>query len=395
MATQAIKDILDTPRVLPKYVAQPSPAVIPDEFSRSGIGYEWGSEGKIVQYADGEPRHYYDPATGEYGGIALSARTAHNDIPYSADYTQIGSTVSSVESVIEGETAYEMADANGFVSQGPKFSARGQGNVWGLFESTGTGDSLRFYLKRPTNSNQQIGVQFDFDGPTISQSNQGTTDTPNDFGYRYLGTGPNGGDLYRVWFNYDTSKMSDYANGDEVRMTFRDVSGNPIFHFNQHDQDLTISAPYVTTGSSGGSMSAESFVHADGGGDFASPYEGTFLIDFRFRQTPINDRYLILSLANGMRTFPGSDDDLGARDKDQNTTVRVLPEAAQSPIKYAVTFDESETRVGINGQTSSNSHNGNFLNAEGKIRGSAGFVLRRVRYIPRKLSDSHLKTLTA
>jgi hypothetical protein len=393
MATQAVKDILDTPRVVPKYVAASSPAVVPDEFSRSGIGYEWGSEGKIVQYGDGEPRHYYDPATGEYGGIALSGRPAFNDIPYSTAYSQIGSTVGVVQSVIEGKTANKMADVSGVAGQGPTFSARGRGNLWGLFESTGSGDSFQFLLKRTTNKNQQMGVEFDFDGPAISTRSLNTSDTPNDYGYRYLGTGPNGGDLYRVWFSYETSNMNDYASGDTVRVSFRNVSGNPIFHFNQHDQDVEISAPYVT-GSSAGSMNAESFVLSDGGDNFASPYEGTFLIDFRFRQNPTGKIYFSLGGAAGLRDFGGFDARLGARDGSSNATINVLPEASKTPIKYALTFDENEMRVGINGQTSGTSHNGNFLTSEGSIDGRTGFVLRRVRYIPRKLSDSHIKTLT-
>jgi len=411
MATQQIKDILNTEVPKPSFVLSPSvPAPLPSEmpFGESGTGTGRSGKdnvartldpysGKFEQVAEDTPRIY-----GSDQSLLVEATSRTNHVKNSADVSSwdtsgVDSVSSGLASIIEGENinAYELtgtSDSDKAVEEcGVVEEAT---HHYSAIIEQSTADIVKL---RAVNRSKNAGrgfLEYDFSLGSISNSGGGVDDTHS----RILPfTGPNGGEVVRIGFSANVFG----EGGDQLEIHYYPSVGGgdkSILHHAQVEVAPNSSSPILTQGSATTRAGDDYSIFSGGQPSWWNPNEGTFFVEIVPLYQNTNDDQRILNGEDLDHRYLYLDEDGDLRAFDGTNLVSAGSVSNFSVNKGAVSFDASDITVSLNGSSMKKESNGKFLNTASLNIGYNNQLLAsisRLLYYPRALPESTLNILTS
>lgn len=404
MATQSVKDILNTEIPSPSFVLSPSvPAPLP-----SGVTHTRNGGDDVARTLDpysGKFEHVNENTPRVYGGdqslLVEAARTNH--IKNSSDATQWGTPTSTSfpsaqTSVIAGETAYEVksdssSDDRLIPDAGQTTSSQ---EVLTVIVEKGTSDRTRL---RPYGDSGGFGnVIFDFIDEEIDTL--GGADRAD---ARLLDGRRN---IYEIRIAYTPS-----SSGQNQRaILYPDPDGglgSTIFHHAQIEETPNASSPIVTQGSAA-TRAGDDYTIFDYRNDPERDYpewyndvQSTWFVDItpRYYNNSTTPAILTANGTSGIILYAGTTPDglnWGSLDGTNVANPAVGNPAFQST-KIAVSLTQNEIRCSVLGKSEVTSHNGSLLNRSSIDLGGDILLasINRLLYFPRALPESTLNTLTS
>jgi len=412
MATESIKNILDTEVPRPSFVLRPSVAApIPSEVTHTRNGQDDVARtldpysGKFESVAEDTPRVY-----GDSQSLFMEASSRKNHVLYSSAINQSnwGGTdlgaESAVSSVIKGQTAYEQAgdSSNNFANiQNGSGTLTGNAEVAHFIIEKGTAAESAVGVYNTTSGTHVFGLDYDWSADSTTVSLGAVSDS---YVRTLQSVGPNGGKVVEIVVRYAGSNGGNVNGESREARVYVDRTANSnttICHHAQIEQAPNPSSPIVT-GSTGKTRAADSYTIFSGGEpDWWNSNQGTLLFDlsiqFRSVDTP----------ESSMRVCKfGSVDEIrvdnGFKGKQfyrlTSSTNRIFDVNPFKVDNIAVSFDGATHILAVNGSSKSASAKSNIagtdsLSLGGKQRLLATF--RSITYIPRALPESTLNTLTS
>jgi len=418
MATQSVKDILNTEVPKPSFVLSPSvPAPLP-----SGVTVTRNGSDNVARTLDpysGKFEHVPEDTPRVYGAdqsLLVEAAGRTNHVPHSSSPTSTNWShdsgiivVSTYDSIVKGGTAVEVLGDGTDFSQISQSAGRFSGNketLYMIIEATSSakrsGVKIRDEIQSDTNT---IAVDFDNETTSIDKAKFGSIRFHNL--YKLKDLGPGGGPVYIVAVGYNAS------NKDNRRtVTFHpDIDNNDdkqVLHHAQLEEAPNASSPIVT-GSSAKTRAGDDYVIPKG--DWWNTKEGTFIFEFvpQLFYQPFDSEQFGFIDSNGEPTsyfnIYWADNPAPFEIQVQhnlagpNRTVAPGTAAAFQKSTFACSFSNSgKLIVSLNGQSNTRQNTkatAPLLEEKDIQTGDASFVrYADISYLPRALPESTLNTLT-
>jgi len=404
MATQSVKDILDTEVPKPSFVLSPSvPAPLPSGVTVTRNGQDNVARtldpysGKFKQVAEDTPRVY-----GSDQGLLVEADSRTNYVQYSSDlskWNSVDTALTAVDNLIDSPnaTAHSINAQNGdpnanAITDAGTFS--GGEEIYKVLIGENTSDRIQLRVRDNTDSNS-IFVQYNFS----SDSFDGTGDSQiKDANARKFGS-INGSKVTEITIRYDGFPQ---GNSRSVYI-YPDRDGNSdsvYFYHAQLEEAPNASSPIVTSGSAKTRAGDDYTISV---GDWWNTTQGSFLLTgtsrvFAAGNTFGNPAQRWLNHGANTARLHYNNGNLRLFD-DSGSNVDVLDATtAFSPVSVGISFTQNEMRLSANGSSNvTNSHDGSWLKKpSGILLGllAVSVTFQDLSYIPRALSESTLNTLT-
>lgn len=272
---------------------------------------------------------------------------------------------SEVTSVFEGEKAYEQFDDPNTAGAGylKKFSGTltGSDEVFHVVIEKGTADLIAFQVRNGA-AGAVMEVAYDWTTDTFTtQFGSVAGEHSREFPFK----GPNGGKLIHLVFRYAGSN-DDNINGDgRVVWLYPDEDGSggsTIYHNIQLEEAPTHSFPFATNASAT-TRGGDSLKLFDGSQpDWWNPNQGTFFVEFTDRRYNTQKATILDSGTNNQYIVFTDGGNIISKDGTNiaNPTQGATPFERQ---KVAVSFNDSEMRIAVDGTVDSKPHTGTYPQA--------------------------------
>jgi hypothetical protein len=396
MATQAVKDILDTEIPKPTWVLSPSraaplPTIEGPGFSRSSTGWTFDSaRGKFTPKEAGTPR-----INGTRNELLVEARR-ENQVTYSSGDTNWGYNYTAVESIMDE------SGADGLRVEGQDQGADNVGSFTGNRETFSVivekiaGSETLVRVKNSTTGDNPVFQTFDWASDSWSGG-----DTNSEL---LTQSGPNGGEVRRLIARYSGTQ------GD-MRTLVLEPNGNSasnsdvaVVHHHQLEEAPFATSPIYTSGGKNTREKDNLIIwNSDNYPEWFNTERGTWIFEIRPLFEPgSGDESIVVNSDRGANNeiigidTTSSDYLVVARENNDGIYLSERQTGSRlDTLTVATTYGQSEKRVAINGSVTTGDHAGNHL-APSKLtiaRQGASRILRGT-YRPAFLSEEQLRILT-
>jgi hypothetical protein len=406
MATQSVKDILDTEIPKPSFVLSPSvPAPLPSGVTLTRNGQDNVARtldpysNKFEQVEEDTPRVY-----GSDQGLLVEATQRTNQQTHSSNFSEWTDFSSPFgTSAITGQAAYrgggDGTDTARWTQEAGSMPS-GEFIAYAITEKKDV-DLVGWGVRDTSQGGPRdfIAATYEFSGDSI-QVHEEKNGTIKEANSRILGQGPNGGTLVQLTMRL-TGTQGNSRRGVILTDMGAGTSGNEsLWHHFQIEDTTNATSPIVTDSTTKTRASDNYEIKV---GSWFNNSGSTFILTISplfFRSTSLmkvlhnrrNTAEWVLIGSNeppyNIACFDGSSG-FGRNN--------VAPPF--TPVKIAVSASQSEKILSVNGQSASGNHNGNLLSPGDKlIIGDDNTLIasvRKISYIPRALSESTLNTLTS
>jgi len=409
MATQSVKDILNTEVPKPSFVLSPSvPAPLPsgvtvtrnggDNVARTLDPYS----GKFEHVPEDTPRVYGDDQS-----LLVEAASRTNHVNYSADYTQWvndGTTINFASSILGGQnaTSYQIinngSQSDSIQAQAGSFSSSME-VVWAILEE-GNSTSYEVGARDTNNFNTIGGFIYDLQNGNIFPTGASNTISVNK--RTITNNGPNGGKVVLCVARYDPTDGINVSGAGREAQHFPDTngnSGNAIVHQTQIEEAPNASSPIVTTSSAKTRAGDNYTIFSGGQPDWWNPNEGTLFVEAVMPAYNHSGVMQVLSDSGADERWIGIQSDGGVLSFNGDAASVSKSISPYNTFKAATTVRGSEFQTVVDGVAGQNaSTNGNLLSINTLSMGrSSNLILtvKQILYYPRALPESTLNTLTS
>jgi hypothetical protein len=407
MATQQIKDILNTEVPKPSFVLSPSvPAPLPSGVTVTRNGQDNAARtldpysGKFKQVGEDTPRLY-----GSQQQLLLETTRRTNQVRYSADINPTNYQTNSlngtfdVPSIIANDGGSKSFDAK-HISQDTGSFTNSVETASAIFEND-FGGVVKLRIGGGSSQFNIAEVIYNFE---TGDFNLGTFGAELSGGAEVIDeNGPGvGGQVVRLHLSYDPTLTSDGGgSGRELYMFPAETETKNIIHHAQLEEAPNASSPIVTKSAKKTRAGDVLNLFSGGQPDYWNTTQGTFIIT---TQLPVfNNRFSPVPLAFN----PTSDRIFITRNPPYNVKFRDDDGVDASPSKsfsalevvtIGLSLTEDFAILSANGSSDNISYDGDALNSS-KVEltrtGQSIFRHRRIIYFPRALPEPALNILTS
>jgi len=408
MATQQIKDILDTEFPNPSWVWNPSKAnplttELEGNFSRPSVGYTLNPRSGIFEEkAADEPRIY-----GGSEGLLMGPE-ARNYVPDSSSITEAKSwsgdsthNLGPKPSVIEGGTAYQWEGDVGRVSQKNAGTTTGGGeHAYAIVETYGT-EEVEIQVDERETPSYIARASYNFSNDNLTLRNYAVDGQAR----KVFDIGPNGGEVWIIEMEYDSSKGGNLSAGTGRGFFINpDSTGNGNNTILHHGQVINFHefVPPIRNSSSTTEVSKDNLrIKNPDQYDWINNREQTWVLEVRLitenaKYTDIlkaegsNDRLELNRNSSGVGFYDNGQSTFKAKVSDETIPLRQRS-------KFALTVTEKEVRISYNGIVDESSYSGDFVDTFGTdylFRSSSGLVYDRVVHYPTAFTTKQHEIIT-
>jgi hypothetical protein len=407
MATQSVKDILDTEIPKPVWTLRPTRATpVPSDigqFERSSKARGFNpSSVQWEEVAVDEPRTY-----GGNQGLIVSSLKHENLIKQSSDIFDWNQTGASVDtnrtSIIDGSK-----------STGRQISGNNSYDRYAISAGqTTTGESIYYTIIEPrsstkigmsvgnSNTGNEILVSYDINDDSFNtvRENSGTVVDRSAATLRDIGPNGSGNNpliLVALKFKQDSGGDGQFV---EFHPDFNGNGDSVIFHHGQADDLPVTGFPVVTKGSTRKIEPERAFVYNGGQPSWWNSNEMTYVIDFATFHANYATSAFVMANGGSNRFLNVFDGGLSVVDSGDNSL-----SLGSAPGFERTRVAVSLTQSGMTGVSSadnssivSTNHSGSLLE-QNQIRiggASATQIVYEISFMPKAVSNTALKALVA
>lgn len=369
------------------------PAAVSAAWDRPTEGRTLNENGKWEAVAPGKPRFMHDYG-GNRLGVLVEGGARTNYFSYSHDLTSgslLSGSPTSHDSILgDSYTAYSVSTSEGDRYRFTPKAYTGNKETFSFIaekNSSSPGTQIRFF----SDSGKRY-ASYHWNNDSVSYSRNGPPDVSFQGARTLTMSGPNGSEVRRIVFQVD--------NGSG---TFQlDIGpGGLIVHQFQVEEEPNASTLIITNGSSK-TRAGDSFsIFSGGAPTWWNGEAGTWLMGFTSRQYETSDFNRILRTANNEEYITlkgaGSGQSVGTYDGTNGANVGGNTNSSFVPNRAAISINQSEQRLSVNGGSDTADHNGNLLDPSGiNVPGGPDTMIavQEIHYLPADYAASDLDSWT-